>query len=214
MTDKPTSKKNRAPGRPISEQKSRDIEQAALIEFGSAGYNQASMDAIALRAGVSKRTLYLRFPNKDALFALVIEGFLQYIARETLITYRRTVPLKRQLKEFAMLHAQVLESQNNKRLLGTILYEHIHRPQLVGPIVEQYQHQEYGFIAWLESAVQDGKLQVDSTERAGHFFMSMLRGTLVWPLIFGKGDIRDLDASLDEAVDMFLGYYSRAEIGD
>jgi AcrR family transcriptional regulator len=41
--------------------------------FLEAGFERASMDAIAQRAETSKRSLYAHFPSKDALFAGVVQ---------------------------------------------------------------------------------------------------------------------------------------------
>ena len=41
--------------------------QAATELFLDAGYGAVSMDAIACRARVSKRTVYSYFPGKDAI---------------------------------------------------------------------------------------------------------------------------------------------------
>lgn len=50
--------------------------QAALDEFSQQGFHIASVDAIALRAGVSKATLYSHFKTKEKLFIEVFErGF-------------------------------------------------------------------------------------------------------------------------------------------
>lgn len=47
------------------------ILAAAADEFTVAGIAQANVDAVAARAGVSRSTLYRRFPNKDALLHAV-----------------------------------------------------------------------------------------------------------------------------------------------
>ncbi|MCM3894934.1 TetR/AcrR family transcriptional regulator [Gordonia sputi] len=47
------------------------ILAAAADEFTVAGIVQANVDAVASRAGVSRSTLYRRFPNKDALLLAV-----------------------------------------------------------------------------------------------------------------------------------------------
>lgn len=56
----------------------RDAKEAAIIAAACAtflanGYDSASMDQIALTAGVSKRTVYNRFRSKEELFAAAIE---------------------------------------------------------------------------------------------------------------------------------------------
>ncbi|MBY0423832.1 MAG: TetR/AcrR family transcriptional regulator [Parvularculaceae bacterium] len=54
-----------------------DAKEAAIVDaarraFLARGFDAASMDYIALSAGVSKRTVYNRFRSKEALFAAAI----------------------------------------------------------------------------------------------------------------------------------------------
>src|ERR1700743_2691719 len=51
----------------------RHILFAAKDVFLSQGYERASMDAVAARAGTSKRSLYAHFESKDKLFLAVLE---------------------------------------------------------------------------------------------------------------------------------------------
>ena len=62
--------------------KGEAIIDAARRVFLANGFDGASMDAIALDANVSKRTVYNRFKSKEALFAATIEE-----------TCRRTLPV-------------------------------------------------------------------------------------------------------------------------
>ncbi|OKI14690.1 hypothetical protein A6A08_13515 [Nocardiopsis sp. TSRI0078] len=48
------------------------ITEAALRVFLREGYARASVDAIAADAGVSKRTIYNHFRDKEALFATIV----------------------------------------------------------------------------------------------------------------------------------------------
>ena len=48
-----------------------DIIQAALNEFLEKGYEGTSMDAIALRAGISKGGLYHHFKSKEEILLYV-----------------------------------------------------------------------------------------------------------------------------------------------
>lgn len=49
------------------------IVRAALEIFLERGFEAASIEGIAKRAGVTKRTIYARFPDKKALFCAVVE---------------------------------------------------------------------------------------------------------------------------------------------
>jgi AcrR family transcriptional regulator len=48
------------------------IEAAALVLFARDGYGRTSVDAIAAEAGVSKRTVYSHYGDKENLFLLVL----------------------------------------------------------------------------------------------------------------------------------------------
>ena len=56
-----------------SRRKRAQIIQAAGTLFLEAGYGATSMDAIAAKAGVSKRTVYAHFANKEALFIAIMD---------------------------------------------------------------------------------------------------------------------------------------------
>jgi AcrR family transcriptional regulator len=50
------------------------IIETARRQFLSDGYDKTAMEAIARRAGVSKKTLYDRFPTKPELFSAIVEA--------------------------------------------------------------------------------------------------------------------------------------------
>ncbi|MGP3791586.1 TetR/AcrR family transcriptional regulator [Pseudomonas sp. B392_1p] len=50
----------------------QDLLDVAHRLFVANGYDATTMDAIAIAARVSKRTLYLRYPRKELLFAAVV----------------------------------------------------------------------------------------------------------------------------------------------
>jgi AcrR family transcriptional regulator len=58
--------------RRLPEERPRQIIEAAIQEFGDRGLAAARLEDIARRAGVSKGTIYLYFPNKEALFREMI----------------------------------------------------------------------------------------------------------------------------------------------
>jgi AcrR family transcriptional regulator len=58
-----------------TEQTRRRIIDAAYESFWRAGFTRTSVDAIAARAGVTKRTLYSYFRSKDDLLAAVLLGY-------------------------------------------------------------------------------------------------------------------------------------------
>src|SRR3569832_2308291 len=58
--------------RRLPEERPRQILAAALEVFGERGLSAARLEDIAKRAGLSKGTIYLYFPNKEELFREVV----------------------------------------------------------------------------------------------------------------------------------------------
>lgn len=81
MTDHPVSSESPTRRRD-PEARPHQILDAAFHEFGHRGLAGARLDDIAKRAGVSKGTIYLYFPNKEALFReMVRTTVVEAIAR-------------------------------------------------------------------------------------------------------------------------------------
>ena len=60
--------------RRLKEQRPADIVAAALAVFAEKGFAGARMEEIAVRAEVSKGTIYLYFPTKEELFRAVVQA--------------------------------------------------------------------------------------------------------------------------------------------
>jgi AcrR family transcriptional regulator len=63
----------RTGARRLSSRKRDAIVQGARAVFGREGYPRAGIDAIAVEAGVSTRTIYNHFRDKEQLFATVLQ---------------------------------------------------------------------------------------------------------------------------------------------
>ena len=73
----------------VSERKRMAIARAALTLFASDGYERTSVDAIAAEAGVSKRTVYSHYGDKENLFLSVVrETYEAMLSRITEIVDR------------------------------------------------------------------------------------------------------------------------------
>ena len=59
-----------------TEQRRREILEAALAAFGSKGFNETTVDEIAQAAGVAKGTVYLYFDSKEHLLLALKKDFM------------------------------------------------------------------------------------------------------------------------------------------
>ena len=69
----------RAPGRPRSPEADEAILAAAVELLGERGYERTSMEEVARRAGVSKATVYRRWPGKPQLVTDVLRAVVDIV---------------------------------------------------------------------------------------------------------------------------------------
>jgi AcrR family transcriptional regulator len=72
----------RGPGRPRDERADRAILDAALDLLAEVGPTGLSVEEVAARAGVSKATIYRRFPTKDDLVVGCLSGLVVLLPDE------------------------------------------------------------------------------------------------------------------------------------
>ena len=78
----------------VSDQKKKQIINAAITEFQEKGYSGASMDRISERAQVSKRTVYNHFDSKDALFRAINQRLADQINAALEFTFDPDQPIR------------------------------------------------------------------------------------------------------------------------
>jgi len=124
-----------------SERKREDIQRAALDLFSRDGYERTSVDAIAAAAGVSKRTVYNHFGDKENLFlAVVMRTFTWMVGLVGEILDRQLGPVREPAEVGPALVAALLEvattvTQRPERtaLLRLIIAEATRFPVLAQP---------------------------------------------------------------------------------
>jgi TetR/AcrR family transcriptional regulator, mexJK operon transcriptional repressor len=127
------------PGRPPggSELKKAAIVRAALALFLRDGFARTSVDAIAEQAGVSKRTIYNHYRDKENLFLSVVsETFdsMANVATELIDTYLADVPadqVEQNIVSFASdIALLAARSSERSSLIRLMMAEAPHFPEL------------------------------------------------------------------------------------
>ncbi len=90
----------------LTDRKRAAVIAAAIEEFLAAGFDATSMDRIAARASVSKRTVYNHFPSKEALFAAILRQLWDASDTGEAPAYSRQQPLREQLLQLAVEKAE------------------------------------------------------------------------------------------------------------
>ncbi|MFC3151194.1 TetR/AcrR family transcriptional regulator [Litoribrevibacter euphylliae] len=194
----------------VSEKKRFAILEAATETFVEQGFLATSMDAVAAKAGVSKRTVYNHFPSKEELFSAIILQLLTYTQE---IMQQRFDPhrsIREQLIQIAQLKTKLFTNEDTLPLTRLILSETIRDPEKMLKVLSELEKTEAGFLEFLEQANDAGQLKITNASRAANQFFSLIKGELFWPMIIkGQGlpDDETCQQVIEQAADIFLSYY-------
>jgi AcrR family transcriptional regulator len=123
LDTKPNTDRN--PGRPRAPETDRRIIATAQRLLASQGFVRMSMDAVALEAGISKPTIYRRYPNKIDLALAAVVAFCDLNPPK--YKNQTRADLIAQLKQFR----SAMDRPNGMALLGTMLAEESENPALL-----------------------------------------------------------------------------------
>lgn len=99
------------------EQQERAIIEAATFEFADVGIRRANMDLVARRAGISRSTLYRRFPNKEELLTAVLRDTSTQIGQHILTRVEGRTPAQAIIEAFRVALEQVQTNPVLRRIL-------------------------------------------------------------------------------------------------
>jgi TetR/AcrR family transcriptional regulator, regulator of autoinduction and epiphytic fitness len=197
----------------LTDRKREAIVQAAIAEFRSNGFETTSMDKIAARAEVSKRTVYNHFPGKEELFAEILARLWQSSEEQMALSYRAERPLRAQLRELLQSKMRMLNDSNFLDLARVAIAASIHSPERTQEMVTRFGQREEGVGTWIVAAQADGRLKAVDPAFAAHQLHSLLKTFAFWPQVtLGQPPLtaKMQQQVVDSAVDMFLAYYQLA----
>lgn len=198
------------PAKTRSERKREAILAAAIEEFQSAGYRDTSMDRIAERAEVSKRTVYNHFPSKEALFRAVTADLIDQVRQAMTVSYDAERPLRDQLLELAHHEVEAFSARGFLATTRAILAEAVRNPDLVREAFADAAHGDSPVSAWVIAATNDGRLVVEDPALAAEQLAALLKGPLFWPAALGLTPPprrKERARVIEAAVEMFLATY-------
>jgi len=209
-----------SPAQRLTDRKRETIIQAAIIEFRDHGFKIASMDNIAARAGVSKRTVYNHFPSKDELFAGILTQLWESIQDQLEMQYRKDQPLREQLRELMWAKMRLFNNPSFMDLARVAIAEMVHSPERAREMVAKIGEREEHFNIWIRAAQANGKLKAVDPAFAACQLQGLVKAFAFWPQItMGQPPIPEVmqQSVVDAAVEMFLAQYaisdSRSALG-
>jgi AcrR family transcriptional regulator len=147
--------------RRLPEERPEQILNAALVEFGERGLAGARLEDIAKRAGLSKGTIYLYFPNKEALFReMVRHTVVSKIEDSERRFSRMTGPATEALIEFMRSYWTFIRSTQFAPLFRLIHAEIYNFPDLARFYAEEVVMRGHRLIAGIISrGIESGEFR-------------------------------------------------------
>ncbi|MGE0409208.1 MAG: TetR/AcrR family transcriptional regulator [Amphiplicatus sp.] len=186
----------------LEDEKEAAIIEAARKTFLTRGFEAASMDAIALRAGVSKRTVYNRFRSKEALFAAAINKTCQRILPVNVEAIEASLPPEQFIREMASLFVHGVLDPEALALKRIAMFEATRKPALG----KAYLAHGPRFMAeacapMLTRLAARGALKVDDPMTAIYQLGALITEPLYTEVLMGDPPA-DLDAAIAAQIDM------------
>ena len=198
--------------RRLTDRKRLAILDAAAGEFRAYGFDATSMDKIAAKAAVSKRTVYNHFPSKEDLFAETLVQLFDDSAARLDLPYRADAALRPQLTELMNQKMRMLADPNFLDLARVAIAEAIHFPERARKVVARLSEREEGLTVWIRAAQADGRLKAGDPAFGATLLHGQVKALAFWPQVtMGMPPLApEMQAPVVEAaVSMFLAYFAQ-----
>lgn len=179
--------------------------------FLNDGYEGASVDDIARKAGVSKATLYSYFPDKRLLFLQVAQNECHMQSTEAMGAIDLGDPPAKVLRHTGIHMSTFFLSDFGQRVFRICVAEADRFPELGA----HFYRSGPGLIetslgAYLQMAVDRGELEMDDVSLAAHQFAELCKAQIFVKAVFGiqtRSGAAEIARIVDAAVEMFLCRY-------
>jgi len=189
MTARPT----RAPDRGFvsardlrRRKKAQQIIEAAKEVFLEVGFSEASMDGIAQKAGVSKRTLYDYFKSKEKIFIDIMQVQLSLPYKNFSTDQKDPECLADRLQRIGVDLLRTANSRETLSLFRIAAAEANRFPKLARQFFEEsFEKVIDGIAGILEQEGQTSGLRVTDARQAAEYFLDLIFGTAYYRVVFG-----------------------------
>lgn len=182
------------------------LREAAVEAFVDNGFEATTMEAVAAAAGITRRTLYAKYADKQALFAAVIP---QALAEMPFLGVEIEVPdgdLASSLREMSRQIIERLVHPKAVRLRRLAMLE-ADRIAALDPVegADMWSASLVWIVRLLASHVDAGEIVAGDLEVVADLFLAMVAGSpTVWADIGLFRSPEELEHHIEHAVDLFL----------
>ncbi|HZF97458.1 MAG TPA: TetR/AcrR family transcriptional regulator [Pseudoxanthomonas sp.] len=196
-----------APRRRRKDERPGEIAAAALQVFAEKGFAAARLDDVAKAAGVSKGTIYLYYPSKEALFeAVVLNAFGPLLEQAS----HAAIDTERSCEEvlgfvIGAMYRQIVATKR-REIMRLVIAESSRFPHLV-----EFYHREAIsrgksiMSVILQRGVASGEFRDCLAIRHPEIVMGPVVLAVIWKLVFDPIEPLDLEHHVQAHLDLILG---------
>ena len=176
----------------------RLIFEAAINVFSNCGYNGATMDDIALRAGVAKGTLYYHFKSKEDIFNFTISEGMNIIKEEIeAVIFDEQNPIEK-LKALCKIELNlVYKNRDFFKVVMSQLWGQESRQEELREVMHKYI--KY-FEKFIEPAMEGGFIKKADPSFIAYSIFGTLFSSAIYELINKSG------TSIDDTAEKLMNY--------
>jgi AcrR family transcriptional regulator len=197
---KPRGRPRQSPA--ATQARRRQILKAALTVFSEHGFEAARLDEIARKAKVAKGTLYLYFPDKQAMFeALVRSAALPVLGDLSALSQNASLPADVLFKRMFDLFRREVLGTDRKLIMRLIISEGSRFPRIAA-----FYHREIisRIMAVLKAvarqAWQKGELATSGPVKHPQLIAAPLMLSVIWDGLFDRIAPLDVESLLNEHI--------------
>jgi TetR/AcrR family transcriptional regulator, mexJK operon transcriptional repressor len=198
------------PGRPTRAQqlqRSQELLSIALDVFLEHGFEQTTMEEIATRIGMSKRTIYAHYADKAALFKAVVRQAIQvYTVPRAALEAVATRDLEETLHALAQLRVSNVAPPVGTKLQRILSAQAYRFPELFNEAFEEGAGPTVDFLCELfKRGNASGETAISEPQRAAVAFLSLAVSGPARVIVSGNTlDEREISRRIRFAVGLFL----------
>jgi AcrR family transcriptional regulator len=200
------------PTRAQQEQRQEELLNVALDIFLEKGFEQTTIEEIAIQVGMSKRTVYAQYQDKGALFKAAVQRAIErYTVPRDAVEALATDELEMTLMAIGrqrIANVATPIATKLQRILSTQSYRF---PELFDAAFEQGAGPTIDFLCDLFVRYSEqGEIAVAEPQRAATAFLSLVVGGPARLIVSGHAlDDAEVETHIRFAVDLFLRGVSR-----
>jgi TetR/AcrR family transcriptional regulator, mexJK operon transcriptional repressor len=195
------------PTREQQEQRHEELLNVALDTFLEQGFEQTTMEEIAVRVGMSKRTVYARYADKAELFkAAVHRAVERYTVPRAAVEALATDDLRETLSAIARQRIANVATPVATKLQRILTAQSYRFPELFHAAYDEGAGPTIGFLKDLFAKFSlKGDIKVTEPRRAATAFLSLVVGGPARIIVAGnKIDGKEIEDHIRFTVDLFL----------